>query len=286
MASEFDTLDELKEDLKKKAAADKQREQAMDAENKVIEALVEKVEVPLPAGVIEDEIANHLENEGKPAGDPHGEEVREDIEKQLKMQLLLDEYAQAFAVKVEQQDLINFMFQQAQMYGMDPNQFIQAAAQANQINAFAGEVARNKAVVAILRNAAIKDSNGDAVDLSEVFGEAPEEEQTPEYGKKPTRTFVERPANEAAAADIDESIAKVKAGEAEQPQAKETAKGESNAKETDVEEKDAEGDADSIQAPAKSALKAEWIKYRVATTDLTEAEAKKLTKDELIEYKG
>ena len=45
-------------------------------------------------------------------------------------------------------------------------------------------------------------------------------------------------------------------------------------------------DAEKVEAPAKSALKAEWIAYRVATGELTEAEAKKLTKDQLIEYQG
>ncbi|WP_124055093.1 trigger factor [Arcanobacterium ihumii] len=257
LASEFDTIEELKNDLRESAAKSKADEQLMGAEQKFIEEIEKLADFPLPQAVIDEEVANHLQNEGKDAEDEHGKEIRAEIEKQLKLQLLLDEYAEGFGVNVGQDELLNFLLQQAQMYGMDPNQFIQAAAQANQLNAFAGELARNKGVIAAMRLANVVDDKGKAVDVAAVLGEAPEDEKTPEFNKKATRKVTKKATPKKAT--------------------KEAAVEEAETKEAPVE-------GSAVEAPAKSALKAEWIAYRVATGELTEAEAKKMTKDELVNF--
>ncbi|WP_353066361.1 trigger factor [Arcanobacterium hippocoleae] len=252
LASEFDTIAELQDDLRESAAKKKSREQLMGAEQRLVDELLKRADFPLPESVVEEEVKRHLEQEGKHDDDAHATEVRKEVTEQLKLQLLLDAYAEGYGVDVAQEELLNFLVSQAQMYGMDPNQFIQAAAQANQINAFAGELARNKGVIASLRRANIVDEKGAKVDVVAVLGEAPEDEKTPEFEKKIARKATTAPVTEIA-----------KAAEKAAAQA-----------------------ADEVVAPAKSALKAEWIAYRVATGELTEAEAKKLTKDQLIEYQG
>ena len=268
MASEFDTIDELREDLRKTVEQSKTQEQLAGAQQQFVDKLLEAAKFEIPTAVVEEEIATHLENEGLKPGDPHAEEIRPQIEESLRLQLLLDEYVDGYGVQADQNDLLNFMIQQAQAYGMDPNQFIQAAVQSNQLGAFSGEVARNKAVISALRKAVVKDEEGNVVDVTAVFGEAPEDEKTPEFGKKPSRKI------EPEEPKAEEKPAKAKKAEkAEEKPAEEPAAEEAEADE-------------APSAPAKSALKAEWIAYRVATGELTEAAAKKLTKDELINFEG
>lgn len=185
LASEFDTIDELKDDLRKNAGKNKGNAIVASATEKLAAELLKLAEFPLPQSVIDEEVANHLRNEGKEESDPHGEEIRGEIEEALRSQLLMDEYAKAFNVNVEQNELIDFLVSQAQAYGMDPNQFIQAAAQTNQVGAFAGEVARNKSMTAALRLANVVDANGKKVDIAEFLGEAPEGETTPDFSAKP-----------------------------------------------------------------------------------------------------
>lgn len=181
MASEFDTMDELREDLRTQVGKDKQTNQVYAARDQLLEALREAADFPLPQDVIDAEIANHLEQEGKDADDPHAQEVRGDIESQMRDQLLLDVLAEAFGSQAQQDELFNFLIEQAQAYGMDPNQFIQAAAQANQIGAFAGELTRGKALLSALRLAKVVDSEGTELDVAEVVGAAPEGENVPDF---------------------------------------------------------------------------------------------------------
>lgn len=201
MASEFDTIDELKDDLREQATKTKANEQLSGAYEALVTQLIEASDFPLPEGVINEEIENHLRNEGKELDDPHGDEIRPDVEEALRNQLLLDTYAEAFKVEVSQQELLDFLVTQAQMYGMDPNQFVQAAAQAGQVNAFAGEMARNKAVMAALRLAKVKDTNGNDVDVNEILGEQAAEEVVPEFTDKPHKAAKVAPAKSDDAAD-------------------------------------------------------------------------------------
>ncbi|MGV9189165.1 trigger factor [Arcanobacterium canis] len=228
MASEFDTIDELKKDLAETAKTNKAEAQIVEIQTKLLEKLIEASDFELPEGVVDSEIANHLQQEGKSADDAHAEEIREDVESALRTQLLLDEYAEAFGVTVEQDELLNFLIQQAQAYGMDPNQFIQAAVQTNQINIFAGEVARNKALLTALRFANIVDDKGEKFDVAEVIGERDEKEKDFDFtAQKATRKVspqvakagksekaekkADKPAKaeKAAAADFDPADHKV-----------------------------------------------------------------------------
>ncbi|ADH92282.1 trigger factor [Arcanobacterium haemolyticum] len=213
LASEFDTLDELKEDLRKAAGKNKGNDAVAEGTQKLADALLEAVQFPLPESVVAEEVKNHLEREGKEADDAHGEEIRGEVEGALRTQLLLDAYAKAFNVDVAQDELIEFLVSQAQMYGMDPNQFIQAAAQTNQIGAFAGEIARNKGLIAALRLAKVEDENGTVIDVTDILGEAPEGETVPDFSAQEKKVKVVAKSEKKADKVEEKAEATAEAGE-------------------------------------------------------------------------
>lgn len=167
LASEFDTLDELKADLTAKAEVDAKFAQGVAARDKLLEAILEKIEVPIPEGVVESEVHSHLEGEGRLEDDEHRAEVDESTRKGLKTQLVLDAIAEKEEVKVEQQELIEFLVMSSQQYGMDPNQFAQSLDQDGQIPAMVAEVARRKALATVLEKVSVKDTAGNTIDLNE-----------------------------------------------------------------------------------------------------------------------
>ncbi|MDY3677954.1 MAG: trigger factor [Actinomyces urogenitalis] len=170
MASEFDTIEELREDLRKQAGERKAGDQAVAARDALLEQLREKIEFELPEGLVDNEIAQHLQAEGKAADDPHADEIREDITTGVRDQIILDVLAEQLQVGVTQDELIEFLIQTAQQYGMEPGQFMQGAQQAGQIPAFVSEIARNKSLAMGLRQVSVKDSDGKDVDLTEFIG--------------------------------------------------------------------------------------------------------------------
>lgn len=167
LASEFDTVDEMKADLREQAAKKKAFEQLEQARVAAIDALLEANEVPVPEQLVEDEVKRHLEQEGKSIDDEHGEEVRAEANRSFKQQVLLDEIIKAEQVEVEQEEFTQYLFQQSSQYGIAPQEFVQIMQQNNQIPQLVGEVARSKAVLYVLEDAEIVDSNGNSVDLSE-----------------------------------------------------------------------------------------------------------------------
>lgn len=185
LASEFDTIEELRADLREQVGKDKKANQVYAARDLLLEQILEAVEVPLPAEVLDGEVAAHLEGEGLDADDSHGEEIRAESEAALKTQLTLDVLAEKFGVEVEQDELLNGLIEQSQMYGMDPNEFVQAVVQGGQLEAYAGDIRRGKAVISALRLANVVDSDGNTIDVTEVVGEAPENEQVPDFSAPP-----------------------------------------------------------------------------------------------------
>ncbi|WP_201517771.1 trigger factor [Gulosibacter hominis] len=167
LASEFDTVDEMKADLREQAAKKKAFGQLEQARVAAIDALLEANEVPVPEQLVEDEVKRHLEQEGKSIDDEHGEEVRAEANRSFKQQVLLDEIIKAEQVEVEQEEFTQYLFQQSSQYGIAPQEFVQIMQQNNQIPQLVGEVARSKAVLYVLEDAEIVDSNGNSVDLSE-----------------------------------------------------------------------------------------------------------------------
>jgi trigger factor len=175
LASEFDTLAELREDLKEQAARIKTNNQAMEAREKLLEALTEATDFELPKKVIEAEVHNHLANENRLEDDEHRAEVTEEAGKALRVQILLDQLADDFDIEVEQSELLDYLLNASRQYNADPAQFIEQVEKSGQIPAMVAEVARSKATAYALRRATVKDEAGNVVDLSAVIGSIEDE---------------------------------------------------------------------------------------------------------------
>jgi trigger factor len=167
IASPYDTIAELKAELKSQIEKSKIFGQAAEARDKIIDVLVGQVDLPVPAKLVEDEVHRHLESENRLDDDAHRVEVTISSEKTFRNQILLDAVAEAEEVKVSQDELTQYLIQGAAQYGMEPGEFIQVLDSNGQIPAMIGEVARAKALLSVLAKANVVDSKGKKVDVSE-----------------------------------------------------------------------------------------------------------------------
>ena len=167
IASQFDTIAELKDDLKAQLERQGVFTQAQQARDKLVEKLLSDTEIALPASVVDAEVHRHLEGENRLEDDAHRAEVIESTSKSLKTQLLLDVLVEHLEIQVSQEELTQYMVQSASQYGMDPQEYIQTLDSNNQIPAMVGEVARSKSLSVALTNVTVKDTKGKTVDLSE-----------------------------------------------------------------------------------------------------------------------
>jgi len=171
IASQFDTIDELREDLKKEVERKGRLTQAQEARDKLVEKMVSELDLPLPEAVVEQEVHRHLEQENRLEDDEHRKEVTESTGKSLRTQFVLDELVSSLEVQPTQDELSTYLVQSAGQYGMEPAEFIQALNQQNQLGAVANEVSRSKALSQALKSVTVKDSKGKKVDLSDFLGE-------------------------------------------------------------------------------------------------------------------
>jgi len=167
IASQFDTIAELKDDLKGQLERQGVFTQAQQARDKLVEKLLSDTEIALPESVVDAEVHRHLEGENRLEDDAHRAEVIESTSKSLKTQLLLDVLVEHLEIQVSQEELTQYMVQSASQYGMDPQEYIQTLDSNNQIPAMVGEVARSKSLSVALTNVTVKDTKGKTVDLSE-----------------------------------------------------------------------------------------------------------------------
>ena len=167
VASQFDTIGELRADVRVQLEKRSVFDLGAKARQALLDALIEKVTIPVPAGVIEQEVERHLEQENRQADDVHRKEVTESTEKSFRTQILLDSLAEKEEVQVGQDELLNYMMQSAQQYGMDINEFIQIISSNGQVPAMVGEVARSKALSVALSKAKVVNQKGKEIDLTE-----------------------------------------------------------------------------------------------------------------------
>ncbi len=183
LASEFDTIDELRASLHEQAEQQKRFRAGIEARDKVLEALVAACEVPVPEKVVEAEVNSHLEGEDRLDDDEHRAEITDEVTKALRVQLVLDAVAEAENVSVGQNELVEYLIQQSQMYGLAPQEFIERVQQANQIPTMLAEIARRKGLSVVLENATIRYADGVVVNLDELLPRpvtAPQEPDEPE----------------------------------------------------------------------------------------------------------
>ncbi|WP_327694891.1 trigger factor [Streptomyces sp. NBC_00459] len=214
LASEFDTLEELRADSRKRLENMKQYDQATQAQERVLEKLLELVEVPVPEKLLEDEIntrkhnlehhqlgqmgldlEKYLEIQGKTV-EEFDAETKEAAVKGIKTQFVLDELVNKEKLNVNQEELTEHLMRRAASSNMSPDQFAQAVVEGGQVPMLVGEVARGKALAVVVEAATVKDTNGEIIDLDDE-----EEDETTETAEAATE---ETPAVEAEAAEAPE----------------------------------------------------------------------------------
>lgn len=179
-ASEYDTLEELKGDIRERLTRIKGNKQGLEARDKVLEALLAQIDVPLPESVVRTEtdyrmqaIEQQLTAAGLSMADYLGERSVEDLEAELqataenavKAQLILDAVADAEQVAVSDAELTAEVVRRAQRAGVGADEYVQQVVQSGQIPALAADVRRGKALVLVLQQATVLDASGTPVEL-------------------------------------------------------------------------------------------------------------------------
>jgi len=165
LASEFETLAELKADLTTRLTRLKEMEQGAQARDLLVEKLTSTVDIPLPAEIIEAEVNDHLEKEGRLEDDKHRAEVNLEVRSTITREFLLDSIVKAESVAVNESELTEYLVRAAARYGMSPDQFIKEVSDAGQVTTMVAEVARAKALAGVLSRVQVVDKSGKKVDL-------------------------------------------------------------------------------------------------------------------------
>jgi len=168
LASEFDTLAELKADFVVRLGRVKKMEQGAQARDRLVEKLLADNEIPVPDNLVELEVNDHLEGEGRLEDAEHRAEVDGQVRSSLKSDFLLDAIVAAEDVQVTEVELTEYLVRTSQRYGMAPQQFAEELQKAGQIQQLVAEVTRAKALASVLGRVTVKDASGKVIDLEEL----------------------------------------------------------------------------------------------------------------------
>jgi trigger factor len=200
----FESAEALLADVRGRLERMKQLQQGVDARDKVLEALLAQVDVPLPPSVVESEdefrteqvkqqlaqagltLDLYLEQEGKNE-EEFAEEVRTGAEQAVKAQLVLDAVADQEEVGVSDAELTELVVRRAQQAGVSPDQYAQQVVQSGQLAGLVSEARRGKALAVVMSAATVTDASGKAVDLEALRGplapQVDDDVQTDEAGR-------------------------------------------------------------------------------------------------------
>ena len=165
LASEFDTLAELREDFRERLSRVKKMEQGTQARDRLVEKLMADLDIPVPDTLVELEVNDHLEGEGRLEDAAHRAEVDGEVRASLKSDFLLDAIVQTEEVQVTEIELTEYLVRTSQRYGMAPQQFAEELQKAGQISQLVAEVTRAKALASVLGRITVKDASGAVIDL-------------------------------------------------------------------------------------------------------------------------
>jgi trigger factor len=163
LASEFDTLDELKADLRRRLEAVKRIGQGVQARDKVLEVLLSRVDVPLPDRLVQAQMASHFDDGH--GDDDHRAEFEKQARESLTAQFVLDEIASKESLSVAEGELSEYIVRNAPRYGLTPDDFANQIVTSGGVPAVIGEVVRAKALAFVLEHATVTDESGETVDL-------------------------------------------------------------------------------------------------------------------------
>lgn len=191
LASEFDTVEELRNSTREQVEENAKAQQAADIRDEVLKAALAQTEFALPESVVDEQVHNQLHQLlGQMAHDENAlaqlleaqgttreefdEQSREQAEESVRTQLFLDAVADQEQPEVSQQELTDHILFTAQSYGMDPNQFVAQLQQSGQIANLFSDVRRGKALAIAISRTRVADEAGNTVDPNEYFGEVEE----------------------------------------------------------------------------------------------------------------
>jgi trigger factor len=187
-AGDFETFDEFKDDLRERLTRAKRMEQAAEARDSVLTEIVDKIDAPLPDGLVSAEVEERRQQTLQQlamAGltleaflDEQGQTVEEfdaELERQVRESIVagfvLDEVAVANEIGLEDQELTEHVIRRAQQSGQDPNEYIQHVMEHNHIPELMAEIIRAKALANLVESAKVTDADGNAVDLASLQGD-------------------------------------------------------------------------------------------------------------------
>ena len=188
LASEFDTVADLRADFTERLTRVKKMEQGAQARDLLVEKLLADLDIPVPDDIVLEEVNDHLEGEGRMEDDEHRAEVDGQVRASIKSDFLFDSIVKAEDVQVNEIELTEYLIRMSQRYGMGPEQFAQELQKAGQISQVVAEVTRAKALASVLARITVLDASGNKVELEALRPAAPSEVQA---------------ADEAVAADAE-----------------------------------------------------------------------------------
>jgi trigger factor len=216
LASEFDTIDELKNSLTEQVQRVKRIQQAEQVRDKALEVLLDQVEVPLPEKIVQTQVDDTLHNaihgldhdekrfeEALEAQGSSREEFDKDsranAEKAVKTQLLMDAVADKLNIEVGQNDLTERLVLMSRQYGLEPQQFLSYLQENNQLPAMFADVRRGLTVAALVHGGTVTDTDGNVIDTTEFFG--PSDDQAAAAPAEATDDAAEETTSDEVSAD-------------------------------------------------------------------------------------
>lgn len=175
LASEFDTIADLRADFVERLGRVKKMEQGAQARDLLLEKLLADLDIPVPEGIVAAEVADHLEGEGRQEDTEHRTEVEGQVRSSLKSDFLLDAIIKSEKVEITEMELTEYLVRTSQRYGMAPEQFAAELQKAGQIGQLVAEVTRAKALAVILERVKVADKSGNEINLEELRPERTEE---------------------------------------------------------------------------------------------------------------
>ena len=181
-ASEFDTLGELRAGTRKQLENMRRAGQAGQARERALDALLARVDIPLPEDLVDREIASRrrsladrLERSGNTmdeyleATNQSAEELdtqfAEDARRSVKAGFILDKLATQEELGVDQDELAAYVTEQAYRMGVSPDRLAQELSERGQLASVAADVLRGKALTLIAERASVTDEAGRPVDV-------------------------------------------------------------------------------------------------------------------------
>ncbi len=166
-ASEFDTYDELRADLRTNLLRQKVQQSRHEARGSLLEAYLATIQVPLPPSMVSDEVEGQraqITQQAQQYGmtfedllgaqemevDDWEDQVRGQAEESVKARLVLDSLAEQLEVDIEPDDVNEEIFRHAMQMGMQPDQVAQMIQEQGSLPALIGDIARRKALDAIV----------------------------------------------------------------------------------------------------------------------------------------